>query len=123
MISTSIICVKRDVESALEALNSFGEFHIEQATASESFADYNQSIQKVEESIVNVNHLMKQLITTKNTGGCRKLASLIRIDYPGNPEAEKRGRRPNSFSGNRAGKNLTAQPYSKHAENDRHDGR
>jgi V/A-type H+-transporting ATPase subunit I len=65
MTSTSIICVKTDVESVLEALSSFGEFHVEQATEAAGGTDYNQSIQKAEESLANVNDLTKQLITEK----------------------------------------------------------
>ena len=50
MTSTSIICVKKDVESVLETLNSFGEFHIEPSAQDDaSLAEYNQNIQKVEE--------------------------------------------------------------------------
>ena len=66
MSDTSIICVKQDVESVLEALSSFGEFHIEQATEEASLIDYTQSIQKGEESLTNVNELIKQLMPRKN---------------------------------------------------------
>ena len=61
MSDTSIICVKQDVESVLQALSSFGEFHIEQATEDASLTDYSQNIQKAEESLTNVNELIKQL--------------------------------------------------------------
>ena len=65
MSDTSIICVKQDVESALQALSSFGEFHIEQATEEPSLTDYTQSIQKGEETLTNVNELIKQLSQEK----------------------------------------------------------
>ena len=63
MTSVSIFCVKRDVELVLEALGSFGEFHVEQTAETPSLAEYNQSIQRAEESLGIVNELSKQLIT------------------------------------------------------------
>jgi V/A-type H+-transporting ATPase subunit I len=62
MTPTSIICVKKDVESILTELNAFGEFHIE-PTAEEnpSLTEYNQSIQKVEETLADTNELIKQI--------------------------------------------------------------
>ena len=65
MSDTSIICVKQDVESVLQALSSFGEFHIEQATEDASLTDYSENIQKAEESLTNVNELIKQLCQEK----------------------------------------------------------
>ena len=68
MTSTSIICVKKDVEPVLEALSSFGEFHVEQSTQdSTSEIDINQNIQMVEQSLVNINELIKQLIQEKSS--------------------------------------------------------
>ena len=68
MTSTSIICVKKDVEPILEALSSFGEFHIEQtAQDNAGLTDYNQSIQKVEESLADVNVLINQLVQEKSS--------------------------------------------------------
>ena len=62
MTSTSIICVKKDVEPLLQALNSFGEFHIEQTIENDaSISEYNLNIQKMEESLSDVNTLIKQL--------------------------------------------------------------
>jgi len=60
MSETSIICVKQDVESVLQTLSSFGEFHIE-PTEEASPTDYIQNIQKAEESLANANELVKQL--------------------------------------------------------------
>ena len=68
MTSTSIICVKKDIEPILEALSNFGEFHIEHtAQDSADLSDYNQSIQKVEGSLADVNVLINQLITEKSS--------------------------------------------------------
>ncbi len=61
MTFTSIICARKDVEPVLEALSSFGEFHIEQASEDATLSQYNSSVQAVEESLVNVNELIKQL--------------------------------------------------------------
>ncbi len=68
MTSTSIICVKKDVESILETLNSFGEFHIEPSAQEDaSITEYNQSIQKVEERLLDVDGLIKQLVQEKTS--------------------------------------------------------
>jgi V/A-type H+-transporting ATPase subunit I len=66
MTFTSIICVRKDVEPVLEALSSFGEFHIEQADdGKSSLTVYNQSIQRVEDSLTTINEITKQLIQEK----------------------------------------------------------
>lgn len=68
MSSTSIICVKKDVDSVLEALNDFGEFHIEPTQQEEkSVAEYAQGIQKVQESLADANALTKQLVVEKSS--------------------------------------------------------
>ena len=68
MTSTSIICVKKDVEQILEALNSFGEFHIIQTVQDNAgLTEYNVSIQKVEESLADVNVLINQLVQEKSS--------------------------------------------------------
>ena len=77
MTFASLMCSKKDVESALEALNSFGEFHIEQAAEEGAISEYNQSIQKVEESLVNVDELIKQLSQEKPS-----LFDIFRITEP-----------------------------------------
>jgi V/A-type H+/Na+-transporting ATPase subunit I len=62
MTSASIICTKKDVEPLLKALNNFGEFHIEQTVKSGvSPYEYGISIQKIKESLSDVNALIKQL--------------------------------------------------------------
>ena len=65
MSLASIICVRQDVDPVLEALSSFGEFHIEQTTEKQDVAEYTQSIQKSEESLTNVNEMIKQLSQEK----------------------------------------------------------
>ncbi|HMK94010.1 MAG TPA: V-type ATPase 116kDa subunit family protein [Candidatus Limnocylindrales bacterium] len=65
MTLASIICVRQDVESMLEALNVFGEFHIEQSAENTGLAEYAESIQKSEESLSYVNELIKQLSEEK----------------------------------------------------------
>ncbi len=66
MTSASIICVNKDVEPVLEALNKFGEFHIDQAAHEETdLTAYNSNIQRVEESLSDVNLLIKQLAQEK----------------------------------------------------------
>lgn len=61
MTAASVICVRQDVEPLLEALSTFGEFHIEEATDNVSPLEYNLQIQKAEESLSSVNDLIKQL--------------------------------------------------------------
>ncbi len=81
MTSTSIICVKKDVEPVLEALNNFGEFHIEQtAQDNAGLNEYNQSIQKVEGSLADVNILTNQLVKEKSSlFGIFKVAQTTKI--------------------------------------------
>jgi V/A-type H+/Na+-transporting ATPase subunit I len=68
MTFTSIICVKKDVESVLEALSSFGEFHIEQTSGeTDNVEAVNQNIQQVEESLADANGLTKQLVEEKTS--------------------------------------------------------
>ena len=65
MTFTSIICAKPDVEQALEALSSFGEFHVEKAAQESNVAAYDQSLQKAKESLADINELIKNLIQEK----------------------------------------------------------
>ncbi len=66
MTSVSIICVRKDVETVLETLSSFGEFHIEQAAEGANLAEYDTSIQNVEKSLASINGLTKQLVSEKS---------------------------------------------------------
>ena len=77
MTSTSIFCVGRDVELVLEALSSFGEFHVDQTAETPSVAQFNQNIERVEESLAEVNELSKQLIT--QTPG---FTDIFRVEQP-----------------------------------------
>ena len=65
MKPTSVICVKKDVEVVLEAVSSFGEFHIEKASEIKSVSEYDQNIQRAEEALVTVNELTKHLVIQK----------------------------------------------------------
>jgi V/A-type H+-transporting ATPase subunit I len=68
MTSASIICVKKDVESMLETLHTFGEFHIEPSSQEDkSVTEYNQNIQMAQERILDVDGLIKQIVVTKTS--------------------------------------------------------
>ena len=77
MSATSIICVKQDVESVLQALSNFGEFHIEQANEETTLTDYNERIQKTDESLSCINGLIKELCQEK-TG----LFDMFKVSQP-----------------------------------------
>jgi V/A-type H+/Na+-transporting ATPase subunit I len=64
LASASIICVKKDVELALEALSSFGEFHIEQEGNANPI-EYKKSIQQAEQTLSHLNELEIKLQTEK----------------------------------------------------------
>jgi len=60
MTSTSIICVKKDIEAIIETLSDFGEFHIVEETFQDdnkNTFEYREKIQKLEEAISNVDAL------------------------------------------------------------------
>ena len=66
MTFTSIICVGKDVESVLEALSSFGEFHIEQtAEPNATPAEYSQSVQRADDALLNINEINRGQIQEK----------------------------------------------------------
>jgi V/A-type H+-transporting ATPase subunit I len=68
MTSTSIVCTKKDVEPILETLNTFGEFHIEPSTHEQtSVAEFDQTIHVVEERILDVDGLIKELVHEKGS--------------------------------------------------------
>ena len=77
MSATSIICVKQDVESVLQALSNFGEFHIEQVNEETTLTDYNERIQKTDESLSCINGLIKELCQEK-TG----LFDMFKVSQP-----------------------------------------
>jgi V/A-type H+/Na+-transporting ATPase subunit I len=61
MTSTSIICVRRDVEKVLEALSGFGEFQIEESVENTTADQYKQGIQLAEQSLANIKELSLHL--------------------------------------------------------------
>ena len=68
MTATSIICTKKDVESVLHTLNTFGEFHIEPSAQDDAnIAQYDANIQTAQERILDVDGLTKQLIHEKGS--------------------------------------------------------
>jgi V/A-type H+-transporting ATPase subunit I len=68
MISTSVTCVKSDVEKVLETLSNFGEFHItREAQDNMDHSEHKNIIQKVEEGIINVDALIKQFANEKES--------------------------------------------------------
>ena len=68
MTSASIICVRKDVESVLEALSCFGEFHIVSSAGEEkNVAEINQSITKAQDALSDANILTKQLVEEKSS--------------------------------------------------------
>ncbi|MGE5555433.1 MAG: V-type ATP synthase subunit I [Methanocella sp.] len=68
MTSTSIICAKKDVESVLESLNTFGEFHIEQSHRDDANIEaYDQKIALVHERLLDLDVLTKQLVHEKSS--------------------------------------------------------
>ena len=77
MKPTSIICVKKDTEVVLEALSSFGEFHIEKASEINSESDYDKNIQRVEEALLIINELTKRLVIQKAT-----LTDIFKVTKP-----------------------------------------
>ncbi len=78
MTSTSIVCLKKDVEGMLETLNTFGEFHIETSPEEEvSLAEYNLIIRQLKERLLDVDGLIKQLVVEKGS-----LLSIFKASEP-----------------------------------------
>jgi V/A-type H+-transporting ATPase subunit I len=68
MTSASIICSKKDVESVLETLNTFGEFHIEPSQQDDAnIAAYEQNIALVQERLLDVDALTKKIVVEKGS--------------------------------------------------------
>jgi len=66
MTSTSIICIKKDVETILEVLSDFGEFHIKEVQEDNmDLSEYKSSIQKLKEAINNIDSLIIQFANEK----------------------------------------------------------
>jgi len=68
LTSTSIICVKRDIEVVLETLSDFGDFHIKDTTDSSiNLSEHKISIQKLKDAINDVDDLTKQFANKKSS--------------------------------------------------------
>lgn len=60
MTSASIICLRRDLGHALEALNGFGEFHVEMAAEEQSQKEYAKALSEVESTFADLEKLIGQ---------------------------------------------------------------
>ncbi|OYT44573.1 hypothetical protein B6U84_03780, partial [Candidatus Bathyarchaeota archaeon ex4484_40] len=60
MISVTIVCLKRDIDIALNALNEFGNFHIEETRSLES-ESYRALIEEAERNSARLNAVMERL--------------------------------------------------------------
>jgi len=65
MTEASIICLKKDFDTTLEALDEFGNFHIEEIKEDSKVAGYEEQLRRVKETIRNVDTLVLQLKTEK----------------------------------------------------------
>jgi V/A-type H+/Na+-transporting ATPase subunit I len=66
MTGTSIVCLKKDFNLLLEALDDFGNFHIERIEESSEATEYDQLIRRTEETSRKVNTIITQLKTEKS---------------------------------------------------------
>ena len=65
MTEASIICLKKDFDTTLEALDEFGNFHIEEIKQ-DSKEDYGDHFRRIKETLQDVNTLISQLKTEKS---------------------------------------------------------
>jgi vacuolar-type H+-ATPase subunit I/STV1 len=65
MTEASIICLKKDFDTTLEALDEFGNFHIEEIKEDSKAAGYEEQVRRVKETIRNIDKLVLQLKTEK----------------------------------------------------------
>jgi V/A-type H+/Na+-transporting ATPase subunit I len=81
LTSTSIVCTKKNVESVLDTLNTFGEFHIEPSQQDDAnIAQYNANIQLIQDRILDVESLIKQLVHEKGSLlGIFKLTQPVKV--------------------------------------------
>jgi V/A-type H+-transporting ATPase subunit I len=66
MASASIICLRKDQDRALEALDCFGSFHVEENKDNLALDEQRELIQVAEEAISNVNSVVRQLELEKS---------------------------------------------------------
>jgi V/A-type H+-transporting ATPase subunit I len=65
MIEASIIFLRKDSDLALEALDDFGNFHVEEMNETPNPTHYEQLVRRTEETIVKLNEVESQLKTGK----------------------------------------------------------
>jgi V/A-type H+-transporting ATPase subunit I len=65
MTAASIICLKKDFDLALEALDDFGDFHIEEIEEKSEETQYEQLIRRTEETIRSLSAIIIQLNVEK----------------------------------------------------------
>ncbi len=77
MTSVSVICLARDLDNALEGLNRFGEFHVEEQMETANAAENSQALLQAEENVTKVSDLIRQLGIEKPS-----LTDLFRNELP-----------------------------------------
>ncbi len=75
--SVSIICLRRDVDGVLEALNTFGEFHIEPVSQDRNESNPGPQIEQIEKLLVDLNELSAWLKTESSS-----FISMFRSEKP-----------------------------------------
>jgi V/A-type H+/Na+-transporting ATPase subunit I len=61
MTEASIICLRKDFDQTLEALDDFGNFHIEEIEETSEETQYEQLIRRTEETLRNLDTVIAQL--------------------------------------------------------------
>lgn len=61
MTEASIICLRKDFDQALGALDDFGNFHIEEIKEESKVTQYEQLMRQTEETVRNLNAIITQL--------------------------------------------------------------
>jgi V/A-type H+-transporting ATPase subunit I len=67
MTSASIICLRKDLDTTLDALSAFGNFHIEDSAQKDSLGDYTQQISKTEQTLADLKDITTRLPTPKTS--------------------------------------------------------
>ncbi len=67
MTSASIICLRKDLDTTLDALSAFGNFHIEDSAQKDSLGDYAQQISKTEQTLADLKDIITRLPTPKTS--------------------------------------------------------
>jgi V/A-type H+-transporting ATPase subunit I len=66
MTEASIICLRKDFDQTLDALDEFGNFHIEEIKEKPKETDYAELIRRTEETIRKINTVITQLEIEKS---------------------------------------------------------